>query len=67
MLAAEFELFAAGSEGGAAAVRAEALQRVPMRRFATAAEVADAIFYLVADAPYATGTTLALDGGTTAI
>jgi NAD(P)-dependent dehydrogenase (short-subunit alcohol dehydrogenase family) len=61
MLAAEFEQF------GAEAALAETLARVPMRRLAAAEEVAAAILYLTADAPYATGTALALDGGATAI
>jgi len=61
MLAAEFDHF------GAEAALAETLARVPMRRLAGADEVAAAILYLTADAPYATGTALALDGGVTAI
>lgn len=61
MLAAEFELH------GAEAALAETLERVPMRRLAAADEVAAAILYLTADAPYATGTVLALDGGVTAV
>jgi NAD(P)-dependent dehydrogenase (short-subunit alcohol dehydrogenase family) len=61
MLAAEFEIF------GAEAALAETLARVPLRRLAEAEEVAAAILYLAADARYATGTVLALDGGTTAV
>jgi NAD(P)-dependent dehydrogenase (short-subunit alcohol dehydrogenase family) len=61
MLAAEFEL------AGAEAALAETLERVPMNRLAHADEVAAAILYLTADAPYATGTVLALDGGVTAV
>jgi 3-oxoacyl-[acyl-carrier protein] reductase len=61
MLAAEFELF------GAEEALAETLARVPLGRLAQAEEVAAAILYLTADAPYATGTVLALDGGTTAV
>jgi NAD(P)-dependent dehydrogenase (short-subunit alcohol dehydrogenase family) len=61
MLTAELELF------GAEAALAETLARVPMRRLADAEEVAAAILYLTADASYATGTALALDGGATAI
>jgi NAD(P)-dependent dehydrogenase (short-subunit alcohol dehydrogenase family) len=64
MLAAEFER---SGNGNSELVRTEALERVPLGRFATAAEVADGILYLVADAPFATGATLQLDGGTTAI
>lgn len=61
MLAAEFELF------GAEEAMAETLARVPLGRLASAEEVAAAILYLAADATYATGTVLALDGGTTAV
>jgi NAD(P)-dependent dehydrogenase (short-subunit alcohol dehydrogenase family) len=64
MLAAEFELL---GEKGAAAARAEMLGRVPLGRLATAAEVADGIFFLAAQAPFATGTTLELDGGITTV
>jgi NAD(P)-dependent dehydrogenase (short-subunit alcohol dehydrogenase family) len=38
---------------------------VPLRRVATPEEIAAAILYVVADAPYATGAALHLDGGTT--
>jgi NAD(P)-dependent dehydrogenase (short-subunit alcohol dehydrogenase family) len=61
MLAAEFELF------GAEEALAETLERVPLGRLASAEEVAAAILYLTAEATYATGTVLALDGGTTAV
>jgi NAD(P)-dependent dehydrogenase (short-subunit alcohol dehydrogenase family) len=61
MLAAEFDLF------GAEQALAETLARVPLGRLATAEEVAAAILYLTVDAPYATGTALALDGGATTI
>lgn len=50
-----------------AATRIEALERVPLGRFATAGEVAAAILYLGLDAGYATGACLALDGGTTVV
>jgi NAD(P)-dependent dehydrogenase (short-subunit alcohol dehydrogenase family) len=43
------------------------LERVLLHRLATPQEVALAILYLAADAPYATGTTLELDGGTTVV
>jgi NAD(P)-dependent dehydrogenase (short-subunit alcohol dehydrogenase family) len=43
------------------------LERVPLHRLATAEEVAKAILYLACDAPYATGATLELDGGTTVV
>jgi NAD(P)-dependent dehydrogenase (short-subunit alcohol dehydrogenase family) len=61
MLAAEFELF------GAEEALAETLARVPLGRLAKPQEVAAAILFLIADAPYATGTVLALDGGTTVV
>jgi NAD(P)-dependent dehydrogenase (short-subunit alcohol dehydrogenase family) len=61
MLAAEFELF------GAEAAVAETLARVPLGRLGRVEEVAAAILYLTADATFATGTILALDGGTTAV
>jgi 3-oxoacyl-[acyl-carrier protein] reductase len=48
-MAAEFEWF---GKGNPERVRAEALTRVPLRRFATPSEVADGILYLVADAPF---------------
>ncbi len=61
MLAAEFE------QGDAEAALAETLARVPLRRLAEVEEVAAAILFLVADAAYATGTVLTLDGGTTVV
>jgi 3-oxoacyl-[acyl-carrier protein] reductase len=46
--------------------RAAALERVPMRRFGTADEVARLVQYLALDAPpYLTGQTLVIDGGLT--
>jgi NAD(P)-dependent dehydrogenase (short-subunit alcohol dehydrogenase family) len=62
MLRAEFECFPdpkAAFDG--------TIERVPLKRLATPEEVAAAILYLVADAPYATGMTLELDGGTTIV
>lgn len=50
-----------------AATRVEAIERVPLKRFATAEEVAAAILFLGIDAGYATGACLALDGGTTVV
>jgi NAD(P)-dependent dehydrogenase (short-subunit alcohol dehydrogenase family) len=47
--------------------RRETLQRVPLQRFARAQEIVDAIRFLGFGAPFATGTAMALDGGTTAI
>ncbi len=49
------------------AQRAAAIERVPMRRFAAADEVAGLVAYLALDAPrYLTGQTLVVDGGMTA-
>ena len=62
MVRAEIEWF-----GGTQAVVDGAIARIPMKRFATPQEVAKAIFFLTADAPFATGSTLVLDGGTTMI
>jgi NAD(P)-dependent dehydrogenase (short-subunit alcohol dehydrogenase family) len=62
MLAGELEFF-----GDHDQVMAETFDRVPLGRLATAEEVAAGIVYLAVDALYATGTTLELDGGTTAV
>jgi NAD(P)-dependent dehydrogenase (short-subunit alcohol dehydrogenase family) len=62
MLDAEFETF-----GDADQARADTVQRVPLKRLAAAEEVAAGIVYLVAPTTFATGTALALDGGTTMI
>lgn len=43
------------------------IDRLPLHRLGTADEVAAAILYLAADASYATGTTLELDGGSTIV
>ena len=49
------------------AAREAIVSRVPLRRFATMAEVAAAVCYLVNPAAsYMTGQTLVLDGGLTA-
>jgi NAD(P)-dependent dehydrogenase (short-subunit alcohol dehydrogenase family) len=47
------------------AVLATEIARIPLRRLAVADEVAKAVLYLAVDGAYATGMTLALDGGTT--
>jgi NAD(P)-dependent dehydrogenase (short-subunit alcohol dehydrogenase family) len=60
-LNAEFDWY-----GDAENARAETLQRVPLRRFASADEVVAAIRFLAFDAPFATGMAMSLDGGTTA-
>lgn len=47
-------------------IRLEAADRLPMRRFATTKEIADAVIFLASDkASYITGTTLTVDGGAT--
>ncbi len=53
MLRAEFQHFPDPQAAHQATV-----ERVPLRRLASAEEVAAAVLYLVADAHYATGTTL---------
>ncbi|MET8852052.1 SDR family oxidoreductase [Amycolatopsis sp. NPDC004625] len=62
MLAAEFE-----AEGDARAAYDATIARVPLKRLASADEVAVAVLYLVAPTTYATGTALHLDGGTTGV
>lgn len=48
-------------------VRIEAVERVPLKRLASAEEIADGIRFLAFDAPFATGATLPIDGGTTMV
>lgn len=48
------------------AIRQAAIDRVPLKRWASAEEVADAVLYL-AGATFSTGAAWSLDGGTTAI
>jgi len=43
------------------------LARIPLWRPGAAEEVAKAVLYLATDAAYATGMTMALDGGTTIV
>jgi NAD(P)-dependent dehydrogenase (short-subunit alcohol dehydrogenase family) len=62
MMEAEIQWF-----GGTDKVRRDVTERVPLKRLASPEEVAVAILFLAADAPFATGATLALDGGTTAV
>jgi len=50
-----------------AATRQAAIERVPLKRFATPDEIARAILYFAVDAPFATGSIFSLDGGTTAV
>ena len=49
-----------------AAAREQAMAQVPLKRFASPEEIAAAIRFLAVDAPFATGSVFALDGGTTA-
>jgi NAD(P)-dependent dehydrogenase (short-subunit alcohol dehydrogenase family) len=49
------------------ATRREAIERVPLKRFAQPEEVAGAIRFLAFEAPFATGAVLPLDGGTTMV
>jgi NAD(P)-dependent dehydrogenase (short-subunit alcohol dehydrogenase family) len=49
-----------------AAARAEAIERVALKRFMDPDEVVDAIRFLAVDATFATGSVLALDAGATA-
>ena len=44
------------------AIRAKLLEQIPLRRFATPEEIADAVFFLV-NATYVTGTVLDVNGG----
>jgi NAD(P)-dependent dehydrogenase (short-subunit alcohol dehydrogenase family) len=47
-------------------IRMEAKERLPLKRFATTEEIAQAVIYLASDqAAYITGTTLTIDGGAT--
>lgn len=62
MMDAELQWF-----GGTPKVRDAAISRVPLRRFATAEEVAKTALFLIADAHFATGSVVSLDGGTTAV
>ena len=62
MMAAELAL-----SNDPVAARQEAVDSVPLRRFASAEEIVAAIRFLAVDAPFATGAVLALDGGTTAV
>ena len=55
------------ASGDYEAAREELLARVPLRRVATPAEIAAGIVYFAAEGRCATGTTLALDGGTTSV
>jgi|SRR5579875_2447552 len=50
-----------------AAAREASKQAVPLGRFASPEEVVAAVRFLAVDAPFATGTVMALDGGTTAV
>lgn len=49
------------------ATRAGAIDRVPLKRFATPDEVAETIVFVATSMPFATGSSISLDGGTTAM
>jgi NAD(P)-dependent dehydrogenase (short-subunit alcohol dehydrogenase family) len=49
------------------ATRREAIERVPLKRFAEPEEVVEAIRFLAFEAPFATGAVVPLDGGTTMV
>jgi NAD(P)-dependent dehydrogenase (short-subunit alcohol dehydrogenase family) len=49
------------------ATRKAAIERVPLKRFATAQEIARTILFIAVDAPFATGSIFSIDGGTTAV
>lgn len=61
-LRAEFDWY-----GDAEKARTDTVARVPLRRLAGADEIVTAIRFLAFDAPFATGTVLSVDGGTTAV
>jgi NAD(P)-dependent dehydrogenase (short-subunit alcohol dehydrogenase family) len=50
-----------------AATRSAAIERVPLKRFASPREIAEAILFFATSAPFATGSVFSLDGGTTAV
>jgi NAD(P)-dependent dehydrogenase (short-subunit alcohol dehydrogenase family) len=62
MMDAELEWFA-----DPAATRLAAVDRVPLKRFADAHEIARAILFFAVEAPFATGSVFSIDGGTTAV
>lgn len=49
------------------ATRRQAVERVPLKRFASPEEIVTAIRFLAVDAPFATGAVLPVDGGTTMV
>lgn len=49
------------------ATRKGAIERVPMKRFATPEEIAETIVFVAVSMPFATGSTISVDGGTTAM
>jgi NAD(P)-dependent dehydrogenase (short-subunit alcohol dehydrogenase family) len=48
------------------AARAGAVDRVPLKRFATAEEIAELVLFVGTRATFATGSCFSADGGTTA-
>lgn len=61
MLQAELEILGMDGER-----REEVLSQVPMKRFASADEIANFIVYIATEANFATGSMLSIDGGTSA-
>ena len=49
------------------ATRKAATERVPMKRFATPEEIAETILFVAVSMPFATGSAISVDGGTTAM
>jgi NAD(P)-dependent dehydrogenase (short-subunit alcohol dehydrogenase family) len=49
------------------ATRKAATERVPLKRFATPEEIAETILFVAVSMPFATGSAISVDGGTTAM
>lgn len=49
------------------ASRKAAIDRVPLKRFATVEEIAEVVLFFASDATFATGSIFSIDGGTTAV
>ena len=50
-----------------AKARQAAIERVPLKRFATVAEIVETVMFFAVDANFATGSVFSIDGGTTAV
>ncbi|AFL50400.1 NAD(P)-dependent dehydrogenase (short-subunit alcohol dehydrogenase family) [Sinorhizobium fredii] len=61
MMKAELEWF-----GGTAEIRENTVAQVPLKRFASADEIAKFVLFVTTEADFATGSMLSIDGGTTA-